>query len=482
MFIYVTSRTINSKVPADRKVATKPPKESSLFRQNQYVDITPHRLVNMRRVNATANTGDMKPAAKRARQEPEAEVESTGHRSSPPRNHADESNRQSGEAPLFGTEPMPMGGQRDSSTASPHPQNTLAAFAAAHGIDVSSPRVALPWTSAAQLETYSPAANAAHLPRDAASTSTEGNYSVAGLREGALNHFAQLQYDLLGQARIHPAVTASFLPAIPSNIFMGNLSMDALSLAMSRGLVTPVELLAYGHQFSNSLLQPQQQVQPSSDFLNLQQALLGGRSLNQPRPAVHNALSLTTALHQATGVESIGEILGSSGDSKRRVVPVSLPSDRETLSEYQCLLREQIVFFEATVDDIEATAQGRNKPIKVGQVGILCKHCARLAAGYRPRGAVYFPARLNGIYQAAQNQATNHFSESCRTIPEPLRTRAMMLKEQKTVVLGGGKQYWARAAEMSGVGETENGLAFTPRDSASLNPSDNDDAAVSSAS
>ena len=58
-----------------------------------------------------------------------------------------------------------------------------------------------------------------------------------------------------------------------------------------------------------------------------------------------------------------------------------------------------------------------------------------------------------------------------------------MLKEQKTVVLGGGKQYWARAAEMSGVVETENGLAFTPtQDPARVNPSDNNGAAVSSAS
>jgi hypothetical protein len=440
----------------------------------------------MRRVHAAADASDTKPAAKRTRQEPEAEVESIGPRSSS-RILVDESSRQRGETSV-GTETMPMGGQGDSAVASPHPQNALASFAASHGIDVSS-RVALPWTSHAQLEPYPPAANVVQYQRTNASATTEGHYSGAGMRDGALNHFAQLQYDLLGQARIHPAVTASFLPATPSNILMGNLSMDALSLAISRGLVNPVDLLAYGHQISSNLLQPQQQIQPTSDLLSLQHAFFAGRNVNQHRPANHDASSLTAASQQrvppertTVGLESIGEILGSSGGSERRVVPVSLPSDRETLSEYQCLLREQIVFFEATVDDIEATAQGRNKPIKVGQVGILCKHCARLAPGYRPRGAVYFPARLSGIYQAAQNQATNHFSESCRTIPEPLRVRAMMLKEQKTVVLGGGKQYWARAAELTGVVETENGLAFAPRDPALSNPSDNKNAAVPSES
>jgi hypothetical protein len=133
------------------------------------------------------------------------------------------------------------------------------------------------------------------------------------------------------------------------------------------------------------------------------------------------------------------------------------------------LLREQIVFFEANLDDIEAAAQGRNKPIKVGQLGIMCTHCAKLAPGYRPRGAVYFPAKLSGIYQAAQNQATNHFPESCRSVPEPIRARFLTLKDKKTVVLGGGKQYWANAAETCGVTETESGLAFKPLDAASSN-------------
>ena len=193
-----------------------------------------------------------------------------------------------------------------------------------------------------------------------------------------------------------------------------------------------------------------------------------------------------------------GDILASSsGIQARKTVPVALPTDQETLSEYQCLLREQIIYFEASVDDIEASAQGRNKPIVLRQVGILCRHCARLAPGYRPRGAVYFPARLSGIYQgakkrislsmytfagsqsihprlshthsilsrtpvspAAQNQAINHFADACRSIPDATRSRLLHLKEKKTFVLGGGKQYWANAAEVAGVTESDDGLIF----------------------
>jgi hypothetical protein len=43
-------------------------------------------------------------------------------------------------------------------------------------------------------------------------------------------------------------------------------------------------------------------------------------------------------------------------------------SDTDTLSEYQCLLRELIEYFEATAEDANLTTQGRNKAIFHGQV------------------------------------------------------------------------------------------------------------------
>ena len=39
--------------------------------------------------------------------------------------------------------------------------------------------------------------------------------------------------------------------------------------------------------------------------------------------------------------------------------PLALPSDANNLSEYHCLLREQIVLIAATSVDIEGSAQGR---------------------------------------------------------------------------------------------------------------------------
>ena len=142
-------------------------------------------------------------------------------------------------------------------------------------------------------------------------------------------------------------------------------------------------------------------------------------------------------------------------------VPIALPSDASNLSGYQCYVRSQIEFFEVESSDIECNAQGRNKPIVLGQVGIRCRHCAHLPPGRRPRGAVYFPSKLDGLYQAAQNMVINHFSESCLSIPPQTRARLLDLKEHKsTTVLGGGKQYWANGARILGVCEAEHGLRF----------------------
>jgi hypothetical protein len=72
-----------------------------------------------------------------------------------------------------------------------------------------------------------------------------------------------------------------------------------------------------------------------------------------------------------------------------KTVPIYIDYDEEALTDYQCLLRKQIELFEAIPDDVQASAQGRNNPILLGQVGIRCRHCVSLPIKSRPRGAVY---------------------------------------------------------------------------------------------
>jgi hypothetical protein len=77
-------------------------------------------------------------------------------------------------------------------------------------------------------------------------------------------------------------------------------------------------------------------------------------------------------------------------------IPLALSCDEEQLSEYQILVRKQLEIFEATAEDVESNTQGRKKRVSLGQVGIRCLHCASYPLRQRGRGAVYYPAKLQG--------------------------------------------------------------------------------------
>ena len=147
----------------------------------------------------------------------------------------------------------------------------------------------------------------------------------------------------------------------------------------------------------------------------------------------------------------------TSGPSASPAVSLALACDDEHLSEYQIMVRKQLEVFEAQPEDVESNTQGRKKQVSLGQVGIRCKHCASLPLRQRGRGAVYYPAKLQGVYQAAQNMASSHLCESCQCIDEPLKTELRTLRERRDTA-SGGKQYWADGARALGLFEADDGL------------------------
>lgn len=116
-------------------------------------------------------------------------------------------------------------------------------------------------------------------------------------------------------------------------------------------------------------------------------------------------------------------------------------------------------FVFSTDDDVQWNAQGRNKAIVLGQVGIRCRYCARLATWARARGAVYYSATLDGLYQAAQNMAKNHLCKHCRLIPPNVKNELLGLRDFKRRAAG-GKNYWGEGARVLGVYESKDGLRF----------------------
>lgn len=144
----------------------------------------------------------------------------------------------------------------------------------------------------------------------------------------------------------------------------------------------------------------------------------------------------------------------------RAPIDLYMGCDDELLSDHQILLRKQIEYFEAGPQEVQSVTHGRRREIRVGQVGIRCKHCAAMPPRRRPKGAMYYPASLRALYQAAQNMAASHFTASCEMVGEPLKEQFRSFQLAKASAGHGGKKYWSDCAKAVGIVETEEGLRF----------------------
>jgi hypothetical protein len=218
---------------------------------------------------------------------------------------------------------------------------------------------------------------------------------------------------------------------------------------------------------------------PPNGTLNALSRLASLSGFGYPPAAMVNPLAQLQLLQQMTSqlTENSGSSAAAAGIlgtlaapsvpaltpqlTGRPSVPLAIEADQRTLSEFQRLVRKHIELFEAKQEDVESNAQGRNRPIVLGQVGIRCCHCAHLPPKLRCRGSTYYPTTLQGLYQAAQNMATGHLCKRCNHIPSDLREEMVRLKECKSSA-GGGKTYWGDGVRSLGVIEAATGLRFLP--------------------
>jgi hypothetical protein len=179
---------------------------------------------------------------------------------------------------------------------------------------------------------------------------------------------------------------------------------------------------------------------------------------NTPALSTLNASSTTSS---PTNNRALSVATASTPSASSTECTLSLAFDDEQLSDYQILVRKQLEVFEAKQEYVESNTQGRKKQVFLGQVGLRCRHCAHLPLRQRGRGAVYYPAKLSGVYQAAQNMASSHLCESCHKIPDEIKLELRRLRGRRDTA-SGGKQYWADGCRAMGLRETENGLVMSP--------------------
>ena len=104
------------------------------------------------------------------------------------------------------------------------------------------------------------------------------------------------------------------------------------------------------------------------------------------------------------------------GPTGRPPIPLYLSCNPDKLSEYQCLIRKEMEFFEALQLEVDSNAKGRNRPVVLGQVGIRCRHC-RFVGVVGPRQAFHWQSRQHFLLQVHSNSLClgDFVIGSCRT-------------------------------------------------------------------
>ena len=225
--------------------------------------------------------------------------------------------------------------------------------------------------------------------------------------------------------------------------------------------ILPSVLQSLQHQRLLSLLQgqptfpvvrqPGQQQQLYQRFIPIRKDWNQLRSSTASVSSSSNSAATSMAMPNSHGAQS----------SPNLPAVLAQVEDQMKLSPQQVFLRHQIEVFCAGEDDVSTHTRGRNKPITLGQVGIRCRHCAHLPISRRQKGSTYFPASLQGIYQAAQNMSTTHMQCGlCSEMPDFIKNEFARLLVTKVSRPGAGRVYWAESAKKLGLINTEEGIRF----------------------
>jgi hypothetical protein len=136
-------------------------------------------------------------------------------------------------------------------------------------------------------------------------------------------------------------------------------------------------------------------------------------------------------------------------------VLLAIPEDKDWLSDTDCFIRRQLEVFCTTSEDVEQALEDRKYPVKLGQIGIRCIHCALTPNGARAQ-AVAYPFSISGIYEAAREFQRLHL-ETCENLPLSAKSKLVSLRGSTSLssVL---RKYYVLAAKALGLHDTMNGI------------------------
>ena len=251
-------------------------------------------------------------------------------------------------------------------------------------------------------------------------------------------------------ATVNSAAVASMLfPPIPmpgmlpANTGKENLGLgiNHLTTAMSSSLLQSLLMnaVAAGAHAQRSI---------DADIVRVEQQQISAMHLSQQNP-------LKQPLESSPGTHaSVGKI----------VLPLAAPEDANDLNPLHCFVRKHVELFSADKNDTEAPCPGRKTRVTLGQVGIRCKHCAKL--NFKPRErvkrAACYPPSIDGIYQSVSNMKFDHFG-ICPSLPPKAKEELAQLKASYSGRnIGSTKtaKYYRESAVSKGLIDTNKGIRF----------------------
>jgi len=155
-----------------------------------------------------------------------------------------------------------------------------------------------------------------------------------------------------------------------------------------------------------------------------------------------------------TAARMLKASIAISSTEKERVV-LALPQDKDWLSDMDCFVRNNVEIFSASENDLAIAKTDKKYPIKLGQVGLRCMHCAGSGMGAR-REAVMYPYSVSGIYESVRDFQKLHL-DYCPHLPQDLKGAMGKLTHGCSSLSSVLRRYYVQAARALGLFDSEDG-------------------------
>lgn len=130
-------------------------------------------------------------------------------------------------------------------------------------------------------------------------------------------------------------------------------------------------------------------------------------------------------------------------------VLLAIPEDKDWLSDMDCFVRSNIEVFSAKQSDMDDAVADRKYPIKPGQVGIRCVHCAQRVLHGARGAAVSYPYSISSIYESVREFQRLHL-DGCPNIPQDKKLGSGASSLSSVL-----RRYYVQAARALGLFDTQ---------------------------